>query len=110
MRASWSTITGLFLIVCLLGCKGTHSRPASVPSSAVWVDRAFVDCSVERQSSADHCTVYKDDTGEILAEGLFVLKTSHLAAEKSELNYAAFGERGIYLDDLRILVQRTASL
>jgi hypothetical protein len=110
MRASWSTLTWLCLIVCLLGCKGTHSRPASVPSSAVWVDNTFVDCSVERQSSADHCTVYKDDTGEILAEGLFVLKSSHLAAEKSELHYAAFGERGIYLDDLRILVQRTASL
>jgi hypothetical protein len=110
MRVSWSSFTWPFLIVCLFGCKGTHSRPASVPSSAVWVDNTFVDCSVERQSSADHCTVYKADTGEVLAEGLFVLKSSYLAAEKSELHYAAFGERGIYLEDLRTLVQRTASL
>jgi hypothetical protein len=110
MSVSWSRLAWLFLAVSLLGCEGTHSRPAGVPSSSVWVDNTFVDCSVERQSGADHCTVYKDDTGEILAEGLFVLKTSYLAAEKSELHYAAFGERGIYLDDLRILVQRTASL
>jgi hypothetical protein len=75
----------------------------------VWVDNTFVDCSVDTQARANRCTVYKDDTGEILADGLFVLKSSYLAAEKSELHYAAFGERGVYLDDLRILVQRTAS-
>jgi hypothetical protein len=97
------------LIVCMLGCKRSHSRPANVPSSAIWVDNTFVECSVEKQSSADNCSVFRDDTGEILAEGEFVLGSSHLAAEKSELRYVAFGEKGIYLDDLRILVQRTAS-
>jgi hypothetical protein len=96
-------------MVCLSGCKGKHFRPASVPSSAVWVDNTFVDCSVDTQSRTNRCTVYKADTGEILADGLFVLNSSHFAAEKSELHYIAFGERGIYLEDLRILEQLTAS-
>ena len=109
MRVCGLTITCLFLIACLLGCKGMHSRPEGVPSSAVWVDNTFVDCSVEMQSRANHCTVYEDDSGDVLADGLFVLNSSHMAAEKSELHYAAFSGRGIYLDDLRILVQRTAS-
>lgn len=85
------------------------SRPEGVPSSAVWVDNVFIDCSVETQAKANRCTVYKDTTGEILTDGLFVLKSSHRAADKSELRYAAFGERGIYLEDARILLQREAS-
>lgn len=109
MRLYLLTVVCPFLFACLLGCSGTHSRPESVPSSAIWVDNTFVDCSVETQSRANRCTVYKGDRGDVLADGLFVLNTSHMAAEKSELHYAAFGERGIYLDDLRILVQRTAS-
>jgi hypothetical protein len=98
-----------FLFVYLSGCKGTHSRPASVPPSAVWVDNTFVDCSVEPQSRADRCTVYKQDTGEILADGLFVLNSSNEAADKSELHYAAFGDEGIYLEDARILLHRVAT-
>jgi hypothetical protein len=96
-------------MVYLLGCKVSHPRPTGVPPSAVRVDNTFVDCSIEPRSDANRCTVYKDDTGEILAEGLFVLNTSHLAAEKSDLRYAAFGKQGIILHDLRILEQRTAS-
>ena len=109
MRVSRAAFACSLLVVCALGCKRSHSRPANVPSSAVWVDNTFVDCSAEKQSSADNCSVFKDDTGEILAEGDFVLESSHLAAEKSELRYVAYGEKGIYLEDLRILVQRTAS-
>jgi len=47
--------------------------------------------------------VYKDDSGEILADGLFLLNTSHAAADKSELHYAAFGNGSIYLSDARKL-------
>jgi hypothetical protein len=110
MRACRSALICVLPMVCLLGCNGTHSRPADVPPYAIWVDNVFVDCSVEKTPNADRCAVYKDDTGEILAEGDFVLKSSHVAAEKSELRYVAFGEQGIYLSDLRILVQRTVSL
>jgi len=109
MRAYLLAVAYSCLIACLCGCTGRHTRPEGVPSSAVWVDNTFVDCSVDAQSRANHCTVYKGDNGDVLADGLFVLNSSYMAAEKSELHYAAFGERGIYLDDLRILVQRTAS-
>ncbi len=97
------------LFACLLGCSGNHPRPADVPASAVWVDSTFIDCSVERQSRANRCTVWKDDTGEILADGLFVLNTSLGAADISELNYAAFGNGVIFLADARKLVHWAAS-
>jgi hypothetical protein len=48
--------------------------------------------------------VYKDATGEILADGLFVLNTSHTAADSSALRYSAFGNRVIFLADARKLV------
>jgi hypothetical protein len=103
MRVLRSKLTCLFLIVCLSGCKRMHFRPASVPTSAVWVDNTFVDCSVDSQARANRCTVYKDDTGEILADGLFVLNTTYAGVDKSQLHYAAYGEEGIYLADLKIL-------
>jgi hypothetical protein len=94
----------LCLLVCLSGCNSFHFRPKNVPRSAVWVDGIFIECSVETRAKADHCTVFKDDTGEILADGLFLLNTSHAAADKSELHYAAFGNGSIYLSDARKLV------
>jgi hypothetical protein len=90
-------------LVSLLGCNRLHLRPANVPQSAVWVDATFIDCSVEPQSRANRCTVYKDDNGEILADGLFVLLSTYDAAVKTELHYVAFGKQGIVLEDLRIL-------
>ena len=80
-------------------------RPANIPSSAVWADNAFVECSIDPQSHSNRCTVFKDKTGEILADGLFILQSSGAAAQKSELHYAGFGEKGIYLRDLRVLLQ-----
>jgi hypothetical protein len=97
------------LLTCLLGCRQQYHRPANVPSSAVWVDGAFIDCSVEQQSKANRCTVYRDRTGEILADGLFVLNTSLREAHSSELRYVAFGNRLIYLADARTLVPWAAS-
>ena len=92
------------LLMHLGGCWIGPHRPPNVPTSATWVDHTFIDCSVETQSKANRCTVYKDDTGEILANGLFVLNTSKSAAESSELRYAAFGGRIIYLESARTLV------
>ncbi|HXM97526.1 MAG TPA: hypothetical protein VN982_03535 [Candidatus Dormibacteraeota bacterium] len=68
-----------------------------------------MDCSVDLKSKGNDCTVYRDKTGEILADGLFVLNTTRRAADSSELRYAAFGNRGIYLQDAHVLVQSTAS-
>jgi hypothetical protein len=109
MRGCWPKFTLLFALVSSVGCEGMHSRPDGVPSTAVWVDNVFIDCSVEAQAKANCCTVYKGTTDEILADGLFVLNSARRAAENSELHCAAFGERGIYLEDARILLQRDAS-
>jgi len=86
-----------------------HVRPSNVPQSAVWVHGTFVDCSVDIQSKANRCTVYKGGSGEILAEGLFVLGNTDKGADNSELRFAAVGEQGIYLDDSQILHQQTAT-
>jgi hypothetical protein len=92
-------------LLCLLGCERntTPPRPANVPASAVWVDGAFVECSVETESHANRCTVYKDSTGEVLESGLFILSSAGREATKAELKYAAFVGHKIYLQDLRFL-------
>ncbi len=99
----------LCCLACLYGCGKYHSRPTGVPSSAAWVDGTFVVCSVEKENKANRCTVYKDDSGEILADGLFVLSSTGRAAEAAALDYAAFGQRRIYLANTGILVPFIAS-
>jgi hypothetical protein len=61
-----------------------------------------------QHSNANLCTVYKDDTGEILAEALFVLNGTQRAGNQSELHYAGFGHRVIDLKNGRSLVPRDA--
>ena len=104
MKVSLTKSISCCLLICLSGCNSFHFHPNNVPHAAVWVDGTFIECSVETPAKADRCTVYKDDTGEILADGLFLLNTSHAAADKSELKYAAFGSGIIYLSDARKLV------
>jgi len=91
------------LATALLGCERFNPRPFDVPSSAVRVDKTFIDCSTESQSRGNHCTVYREDSGEILADGLFQTMTAHVAVDKSELQYAAFGHGMIYLQNGRVL-------
>ena len=105
MRAYNSALLLPLLAVLLLGCDAMHPRPSNVPSTAVWVDHAFINCSTLTPSNANRCTVYTDDTGELLAEGLFTLNSSHLAATKSDLRYIAFGKRRIYLENATWLVE-----
>lgn len=109
MRAYNSALLFPLLAVSLLGCDATHPRPSNVPLTAVWADHAFIDCSAGTSSNANRCTVYKDDTGEILAEGLFRLNSSHSAAAKSDLRYIAFGKRQIYLENATWLVEEAAT-
>ena len=98
----------LLLSIVLLGCKATPHRPANIPTSATWIDSVYINCSVEKAFRANQCTVYEGDTGEVLADGLFVLRSGD-PVNASELRYAAFGKKGIFLQDLRILYQQTAS-
>ncbi len=87
------------------GCDRFHRRPENVPSSAVWIDGAFIDCTVAEHSNANRCTVFKDKTGEVLAEGLFVLDSSLGAATKADLRYAGFRDKTILLEDARTFPQ-----
>jgi hypothetical protein len=91
------------------GCDRFHRRPDNVPSSAVWIDGAFIDCTVAEHSNANRCTVFKEKTGEVLAEGLFVLDSSLGAATKADLRYAGFRDKTILLEDARTLSLSKAS-
>jgi hypothetical protein len=97
------------ILVFLSGCEKYHHRPGGVPSSATWVDGTFIVCSIETEAKANRCTVYKDDSGEILADGLFVLYSTGRAADSVALDYAAFGKRKIYLANTKVLVPFVAS-
>jgi len=108
MRTAGQKFICWLLCICLFGCKATIRRPGNIPISATKVGSVFIDCSVEKTFRANQCTVYKSDTGEILADGLFVLSTGE-PDTASELRYQAFGEKGIFLQDSRVLYQQTAS-
>jgi hypothetical protein len=100
----------VFILVALSGCDRLHRRPSVVPRSAVWIDHTFIDCSAEKQSKGNACTVYKDDTGEILADGLFLLDYPARAASEAELrHYAAYGDHTIFLEDAKLLMQKSAT-
>jgi hypothetical protein len=100
----------VFILVALSGCDRLHRRPSVVPRSAVWIDHTFIDCSAEKQSKGNACTVYKDDTGEILADGLFLLNYPARAASEPELrHYAAYGDHTIFLEDAKLLMQKSAT-
>jgi hypothetical protein len=94
----------LLALAFVQGCGGHFFRPASVPRSAVWVDGVFIDCLADAQIHANRCTIFSSNSGEILEDGWFVLNTTNYAADTSELHYAAFGNRQIYLEDARRLV------
>jgi len=104
MRASSTGLIALCVIASLIGCRDVHRRPANVPSSAVWVDNTFIDCSVDAQSNTNRCTIYGDRLGEILADGLFALNNLHVAVGTPELRYTAYGHGTIYLEDAKMLV------
>ena len=108
MKTNGKKLICWLLSIGLFGCNATVRRPSNVPISAAKVDNVFIDCSLEKIFRANQCTVYRSDTGEILADGLFVLKSGEPVNE-SELRYKAFGEKGIFLEDSETLYQQTAS-
>lgn len=107
MARSLPTLFGCFLLLALAGCLG-HSRANGVPASAVWADHVFIQCSPGVQSKANCCSVYKDDTGEILADGLFVRPSTGRAAEMKDLQYETYGAGGIFSSNAQLPTQKTA--
>jgi hypothetical protein len=80
-----------------------------VPASAAWIEGTYIDCSLATQSDTNFCTVYQDETGEILADAVFVLNATRRAAALSDLSYLGFSHhRIIYLTNGLELVPRSA--
>ena len=108
-------VFGIFLALSFVcsGCRSVRPRPRNVPSSAVLVNGVFIDCGVDEARDEDRCTVYKDITGDILADGLFGVGEPPAAVKKNELQYAGFGSDPlgsyILLSDSRLLSLRQAS-
>jgi hypothetical protein len=103
MRACCAKSVLLLLAFCLWGCKTAPRRPANVPASAVPVEGAFIDCSIEKTSNANRCTVYKQGSGEVQVSGLFALSGAGREASGAELRYVAFDGSRIWLQDARTL-------
>lgn len=80
-------------------------RPAGVPPDAVWaggVDGGdFFRCRPER--TRYRCAVYDDHTGDLLAEGAFVLEDEPGGVSKAALQFDSFDGYTIYLRGNRIL-------
>lgn len=78
------------------------SRPAKVPTSAVWAGGsdggAFIDCR-ETSERLNDCTVYFDGNGEIWMHGLFKLKGKNKGVPNSALKYSFADGVGIGLLD-----------
>lgn len=114
MRKGLSLLTLLLAYVAFIGCGQAHRWPRNVPSSAVYVDGVFIDCSVEKAHNENRCTVFKDGTGEILADGFFGAGDPPTAVEKPELAYVGYTNDGgpgpaILLRNSRVLSLVNAS-
>jgi hypothetical protein len=101
MRTNTAAVGIATCCLLLTGCRTFHRRPGNVPFSADWAEGAFIDCTAGSAAKQNHCTVWKDGTGEILAEGTFGIGSPPRGAEKSELRYVGYGalyhQRGILL-------------
>jgi hypothetical protein len=104
MQIDRAAISFICLLLCLSSCGFYPPRPRNVSASAVWADHTFIDCSVDKASRAYRCTVYKDDTGDILADGSFAVNNALATVDPSELHYAAYKNGTIYLADAQLLV------
>ena len=84
-------------------------RPTSVPAQAVWAGGhggSFMLCEVDSSRNVNKCTVYNEDTGQVMEQGNFRLKVESRAALAEELKYAWADWNGmIGLADGRILMR-----
>lgn len=104
VRARETAAALIGILFGISGCGYYHPRPKNVPASATRANDVFIDCTVEWRLNANRCTVYKADSGRILADGLFRLISTEAAADSSELKFAAYAKGTIYLADARFLV------
>ena len=79
-----------------------RERPTEVPSDASWAGGAdggsWIRCEVREARQANYCTVYHENSGDIIAEGWFVLRDTGRAAPLADLTYSAFDGYEIHLE------------
>jgi hypothetical protein len=101
----------LVTVSTLLGCgyrKVPPDRPRGVPVLAGWAGGpdggSFILCAVDAEKDVNNCTVYNEDTGQIMDRGAFKLGNENRAARAEELKYAWADWGGmIGLTDQRVL-------
>jgi len=84
---------------CFFGCRRIPQRPVGEPSSAVLVDKTYINCRADNQNRSDYCVVYNADTGQPIISGTFVRDAFRAFVEQSDLHYVAYGSWAIFLQD-----------
>lgn len=97
------------LMACLLAACDSGINPPerlpSIPVEAVWVGGAdggaWIRC--KEDGVLNFCTVYNEHTGEVWADGRFVVKGQTQGVPSEELKYDYFDGQHIGLIDGRLL-------
>ncbi len=83
-------------------------RPKDVPERAVWAGGIkggnFFLCDANAESAVNHCTIYADYTGIVVADANFRIMGENRAASSDELNYQSFNGQVIHLKNGKYLV------
>ena len=95
IQSMGNRIAVLAAVAVAVGCgyrKVPPDRPTGVPAQAVWAGGpdggSFILCEIELGRDVNTCTVYNEDTGQVMEQGDFRLKIEGRAARASELRYA----------------------
>ena len=88
-------IVTLVLVAVAVSCsyrKVPRDRPTGFPTQAVWAGGldggSFILCEADSSRDVDKCTVYNEDTGQVMDQGSFRFKAEDRAARPEELKYA----------------------
>src|SRR5262249_9382862 len=86
IRSMKRSVLPIVVSAALLGCgyrKAPPDKPPGVPPEAVWAGGAdggsLIFCQVDSINNVNKCTVYNEDTGQIMDRGDFKLMTEHHA-------------------------------
>lgn len=110
------------LLACLSGCSDQmkqENRPPNIPPGAVWAGGAdggsWIACNSTGSTNQYNCIIFKETTGEIYAQGRFVLRSYIWNEEKKradydaadpikELHFRSYDGKNIFLENSLILL------
>lgn len=113
VRRQLGSIT--FLLACLAcgACQEPEmedfapKRLPLIPQTATWVGwsdgGSWIECSYEPNLDTNWCTVWSDQSGEVMTRTYFVLRDTGQGVPEKELQYNFFSGHHIELADGRIL-------